>query len=158
MRCHDVWYTSIRLVTRRGTLFYSSISPCQQPLDITAVCFGHEKDPWPCLTWGHIFSAYDLEIPGPAWWCQQAVWYRIHSRLWYSPVGLRLFPPLWSAVSWCPFSIPLSLFIYPVFIAAGLPSSLSVLLAVLTESCGLQGCQNGLHIKLGGGGGSWGQG
>lgn len=36
-----------------------------------------------------------------------------------------------------------------LFIAAGLASSLSELLAVLTVSCGLQGCSDGLHAKLG---------
>lgn len=157
MMC-DVVVLDWTLVARCGTLFYSSISPRQQPSDITAVCFSHEKDHRPCMTRGHIFSAYHPEIPGPAWWCQHALWYGIHSELWYSPAGWLLFLPLWSAACLCPFSIPLSAFIYSVFIAAGLPSSLSALLAVLTVSCGLRGCWAGLHAKLWGDGGSWGQG
>lgn len=54
------------------------------------------------------------------------------------------------------FSLPLR-FLHPsvclhlscLFVAAGLASSLSELLAVLTVSCGLQGCWDGLHAKLG---------
>lgn len=101
MRCHDVWCTST-LVARRGTLFYSSFLPRQQPFDIAAVCFSHEKDPRSSMTCGHISSASHLEVPGPVWWCQHTVWYGTHSELRYSPVRWLLFLPLRSAIRSCP--------------------------------------------------------
>lgn len=72
-----------------ATLFYRAISPCQQPFDITAICFSHEKDPR--VTRAHIFSAYHLELYGHVWWCQ-------HSLVWDTCRGffffLLLVPPL----------------------------------------------------------------
>lgn len=62
------------------------------------------------------FSAYHLDMHGPAWWCQHTVWHRIHSELWHSPVDRLLYVPLRSAVFLFPLSIHLSAFIYSVLL------------------------------------------
>lgn len=91
-----------------------------------------------------IFPAH-LKFPGPAWWCQHSALYEINSGQWDSLGGL-LYLPLQLALC-CPH---LSLCIHICFfMGGGLPSSLLVLLDDLTVSCGLQGCRNGLHAKLG---------
>lgn len=130
--------------------FTVQFHPPSAASDITAV----EKDPWPCMTRGHISSDYIMEkSPAVAHDVSGQFGFRSGRTLSTRVAAFFFFFPLQPTFGLCFCSIPLSAFIHPVILAAGLPSARSALLAVLTVSCGLQGCWDGLHVESGGDGG-----